>query len=238
MLISHYNSINDQLRVDIELDRDIDVIQFLDLQLQKMLTALKEYRAIDREEAHKHLLFFLGDLEQRDNSLTRQADVAIVAQLLHEYMLPDSPVQTIPAYCDVAALINNSSNRISLIDLDHRYQYTSRSNAANYGCSPDEISGQHVSEVIGDDRFKGRAKSFFDRCFGGEVVEYAHVLDESNSDTTTYMKCRMQPHFDVSGSLHGAIVTMSDISRELLLGVDGIDLEPVAPVAGIPHVQK
>ena len=230
MLISHYNSIDDQLRVEIEADREIDAIQFLDHQLQKLLVALKKYRASDRQEAYKHLVFFLGDLDQRGNSLSRKADVAIIAQLLREYMLPESLVQAIPQYCDVSALINNSANRISLIDLEHRYQYTSRSNAANYGCSPSDIGGQHVAEVIGDDRFNGRAKAFFHRCFSGDVVEYAHLLDESGSDTPTYMKCRMQPHFDEAGTLAGAIVTMTDISRELLLGVDGVDFEPIGRV--------
>ena len=42
------------------------------------------------------------------------------------------------------------------------------------------------------------------------------------------MKCRMQPHFDSDGAIAGAIVTMTDISEELLLGVQGINCVPLS----------
>ncbi|MEP1206043.1 MAG: PAS domain-containing protein [Rhizobiaceae bacterium] len=234
MLISHYNSIDEQLRQEIEADRDVDAIQFLDLQLQKILGSLKQYRAKESQEAYKHLMFFLGDVTSTDSSLSRPVDSQMMSLLLQDYMLPEPLSQSSPQFCDIESIINNSANRISLIDMEHRYQFTSQSNASNYGCAPRDICGQHVAEVIGGDRFIGRAKGFFERCFGGEIVEYAHVLEETDSDVTRYMKCRMQPHFDTSGARAGAIVTMTDISRELLSGVNEISLEPIVPITAGP----
>ena len=89
------------------------------------------------------------------------------------------------------------------------------------------MQGKHVVEIIGEERFVGRAKGFFDRCFSGELVEYAHTL-ANNAEKTACLKCRMQPHFDSSGGIAGAIVTMTDISEELLLGVQGINCVPIS----------
>jgi hypothetical protein len=230
MLISHYNSTDEQLRREIEADREVDGIQFLDHQLQKILKSLKDYRAQDQQEAYKHLMFFLGDPLVRDKSLGRPVDSVVLAELLRDYMLPDSHSIGSPQFCDIESVINDSANRISLVDLEHRYQFTSKSNAANYGCAPRDIRGKHVAEIIGGDRFVGRAKGFFNRCFDGEVVQYAHILEEAGADMPTYMKCRMQPHYDSSGETVGAIVTMTDITQELLLGVDEIELAPIAPL--------
>ncbi len=234
MLISHYHSIDEQLRREIEADREIDAIQFLDQQLQKILRSLKDYRASDQSEAYKHLMFFLGDFKQQEDSMARKVDAVMVSNLMRHYMLPEKTPNERLQYGDVASLMNKSPNRISLIDMDHRYQFTSRSNAANYGCAPGDICGQHVAEVIGGDRFVGRAKNFFHRCFDGEIVQYAHILDGVGPDDTAYMKCQMQPHYDTSGALTGAVVTMTDITEELMLGVDGIDLEPIIPTIGSP----
>ena len=81
--------------------------------------------------------------------------------------------------------------------------------------------------MIGTNRFLGRARSFFQRCFDGEVVEYSHALDDP-TQTSSFLRCTMQPHFDSAGAVQGAIVTMTDISRELLKGVEGTVLVPVS----------
>ena len=234
MLISHYNSIDEQLRQEIEADREVDAIHFLDLQLQKILKSIKEYRAKSQEEAYKHLMFFVGDPNHSDDALSRPADTKMMASLLQEYLLPEPLATSKTQFCDISSVINNSANRISFIDLEHRYQFTSRCNAVHYGCSPDDICGQHVAEVIGTNRFLGRAQTFFERCFSGEVVQYAHILEEANSDHPIYMKCRMQPHYDSSGATLGAIVTMTDITDELLTGVNEMRLEPIRQRDGDP----
>lgn len=228
MLISHYESIDDQLRQEIEADREVDAIKFLDQQLQKVLKSLRDFRAEDQQEAYKHLMFFLGDATQRENSVARAIGPDVMADLLRDYMLPTPLPRAGPQFSDIASVIDNSPNRISLIDLEHRYQFTSKRNASIYRCAPRDICGQHVAEVIGGDRFVGRAKGFFERCFQGEIVQYAHVLEEPGSDGVNYMKCQMQPHIDTTGTTVGAIVTMTDITQELLANVNDIDLEPIA----------
>lgn len=226
MLISHYHSIDDQLRREIEADRQVDAIQVLDAQLQTVLQNLKSFRAESDEEAFKHLNFFLGCGAGADQLPVRPVDTSIMRDLLTDYLLEKPGNVVRQSGQDVPQIIDNSINRISLIDMDFKYQYTSYQNAAHYGCQTSEICGKHVAEIIGPQRFLGRARGFFERCFDGETVEYAHTLDAS--DTTSFLKCTMQPHYDNFGTVQGAIVTMTDISKELLRGVDGMVLEPIA----------
>jgi PAS domain S-box-containing protein len=233
VLISHYSSLDEQLRQEIEADREVDAIQFLDHQLQKVLSSLKDYRATDRQEAFKHLMFFLGggggsgSDGDPEHLSARPTDPEAMHHLLTDYLLKEQMAPLPAAELDLQSIIDNSTNRISLINLNHEYQYTSHSNAAHYGGAQHEIQGKHVAEIIGHQRFNGRAKSFFDKCFGGQLVEYAHTL-ESDQDQTSFLKCRMQPHFDATGAVAGAIVTMTDISEELLLGVQGINCVPLS----------
>ena len=227
LLISHYNALDEQLRLEIEADREVDAIQILDQQLQQVLTSLQTYRAPDRQEAFKHLMFFLGSGQNSELMPGRSPDTEVMHHLLTDYLLKEQIAPLPVAEPDLKSIIDHSANRISLINLDHEYQFTSHSNAAHYGATQDVIQGRHVAQIIGDQRFGRRAKRFFDKCFSGELVEYAHTLSDDTAKTT-FLKCRMQPHFDSSGAIAGAIVTMTDISEELLLGVQGINCVPLS----------
>ena len=227
LLISHYKALDEQLRLEIEADREIDAIHVLDSQLQQVLTSLKHYRAPDRREAFKHLMFFLGSGQAADPMPVRAPDTDVMHHLLTDYLLKEQLAPLPVAEPDLKSIIDNSANRISLINLDHQYQFTSHSNAANYSATQDDIQGKHVAQIIGSQRFDRRASRFFDKCFSGELVEYAHTLGDDTGEPT-FMKCRMQPHFDSDGAIAGAIVTMTDISEELLLGVQGINCVPLS----------
>ena len=157
----------------------------------------------------------------------RSPDIEVMHNLLTDYLLKEQMAPLPVAEPDLKGIIDNSANRISLINLNHEYQFTSHSNAAHYGATQAEIQGKHVAQIIGQKRFEGRAKRFFDKCFDGELVEYAHTLGDV-ANNTSFLKCRMQPHFDNSGAIAGAIVTMTDISEELLLGVQGINCVPLS----------
>lgn len=227
LLISHYKSLDEQLRLEIEADREVDAIQVLDQQLQQVLSNLQHYRAPDRQEAFKHLMFFLGSGQASDQLPVRPPDTEVMHHLLTDYLLKEQMAPLPVAEPDLKSIIDNSANRISLINLNHEYQFTSHSNAAHYGATQEEIQSKHVSQIIGSQRFERRARGYFDKCFSGELVEYAHTLGD-DAEQTSFLKCRMQPHFDSSGAVAGAIVTMTDISEELLLGVKGINCVPLS----------
>ncbi|MEM7289571.1 MAG: PAS domain-containing protein [Pseudomonadota bacterium] len=213
--------------MEIEADREVDAIQVLDQQLQQVLSSLQRYRASNRQEAFQHLMFFLGADQPADQLAVRAPDAEVMHALLTDYLLKEQMAPLPVAEPDLKSIIDNSANRISLINLNHEYQFTSHSNAAHYDATQQEIQDKHVAQIIGQKRFEGRAKRFFDKCFSGELVEYAHTLGD-DSGNTSFLKCRMQPHFDSSGAIAGAIVTMTDISEELLLGVQGINCVPLS----------
>lgn len=103
--------------------------------------------------------------------------------------------------------------RVSLIDIDYRYRYTNRANAEFYGLQPEDFVGQHLTDRIGEERFRTRAKPAFDRCFAGETVTYSHDL-QLDDGRVIWLSAEMQPYRDATGGITGAIVTMRDITEE------------------------
>ena len=113
-------------------------------------------------------------------------------------------------------IVRQTTDRISVIGTDFRYKFTNASNAAFYGMEPEEFRGLHVTELIGAERFDGRARTYFLRCFAGTSVEYEHDLVDPSGETR-FLRVRMDPYRDADGTISAAIVVMRDITEASLM---------------------
>lgn len=113
-------------------------------------------------------------------------------------------------------IVRQTTDRISVIGTDFRYKFTNAANAAFYGMQPVEFEGLHVSELIGSERFDGRARNHFLSCFSGQSVEYEHDL-VSTSGEVRFLRVRMDPYRDADGTISAAIVVMRDITAASLM---------------------
>ncbi|WP_067339532.1 putative bifunctional diguanylate cyclase/phosphodiesterase [Stappia indica] len=113
-------------------------------------------------------------------------------------------------------IVRQTTDRISVIGTDFRYKFTNAANAAFYGMQPEEFRGLHVSELIGAERFDGRARDYFLRCFSGISVEYEHDL-VLPSGGTRFQRVRMDPYREADGTISAAIVVMRDITEASLM---------------------
>lgn len=113
-------------------------------------------------------------------------------------------------------IVRQTTDRISVVGTDFRYKFTNAANAAYYGRQPEEFIGLHVSDLIGGERFGGRAKAHFEACFAGRSVEYEHELVDAEGETR-FVRVRMDPYRGADGTVNAAIVVLRDVTSASLM---------------------
>lgn len=56
-------------------------------------------------------------------------------------------------------IVRQIADRIALVGRDFIYRFANAANAAFYGMTPNEMIGVHVRDLIGAERFEGRARA-------------------------------------------------------------------------------
>jgi len=110
------------------------------------------------------------------------------------------------------AIINQMSERISVIGTDYRFRLTNQAKADFRGRNQDELVGVHVREMIGDDWFDDKAKLMLDRSFAGQTVELEREI-ELPDGKQHHVEVRSEPFRDPGGSISGAILSMHDVTE-------------------------
>ena len=111
------------------------------------------------------------------------------------------------------AIINQMSDRISIVGTDYRFRMTNKANLAYRKRSLDQVIGVHLREIIGDTMFDKKAKAILDKCFSGDanhVVE--HVVDTKEGEQR-FFEIRGEPFRDPDGAIGGAILSARDVTE-------------------------
>lgn len=108
------------------------------------------------------------------------------------------------------AILDCLPDRVAVITTDYRYLYSNPRNAERLDERPVDLIGRHIVEFIGIQRFETRAKPNLDRCFAGENVDY--TFSKQNGDTTTVVRCRMNPCLSSTGKPIGAILILQELA--------------------------
>ncbi|MAA97882.1 MAG: hypothetical protein CMN86_06255 [Stappia sp.] len=113
-------------------------------------------------------------------------------------------------------IVRQTADRIALVGRDFVYRFANAANAAFYGMTPSEMVGVHVRDLIGGERFDGRARARFERCFAGESVEYEYEVRQT-AGKSIFVRIRMDPYRDRSGEITGALLVLRDVSAQTRL---------------------
>lgn len=112
----------------------------------------------------------------------------------------------------MAALLDNISARVVVIDRDHAYVYANREALAFYDKSADEVIGRRLPEVVGDEVY-ATYLPFADRLFGGETLRWQGWLTYPGRGRV-YLQETMVP-FAPDGGQAEAVVVFGRDSTEL-----------------------
>ncbi len=108
-------------------------------------------------------------------------------------------------------IINTSSDLITLINRDYRYEVVNDSYCKIIERSKGELVGAHISEVWGEEKFRNTIRHYLDRCFEGEEIHYVDRFEFGSS--YRYMHVSYYPYTEESGAATHALVFSHDISK-------------------------
>ncbi|MBN1937479.1 MAG: PAS domain S-box protein [Anaerolineae bacterium] len=111
-------------------------------------------------------------------------------------------------------IISTISDPISFVDRTYTYRAVNNTYARYAKRSKNEIVGLTVAEMIGQEAFEQRAKSYLDRCFAGEEIHYRAWFDVPQ-EPAKYMDVAYYPVVGPDGSIIGAAVNSRDITAQI-----------------------
>jgi PAS domain S-box-containing protein len=109
-------------------------------------------------------------------------------------------------------LINVSQDYISLIDEHYVYQAVNDAYLKARNKTPQEVLGQNVAEVWGQQVFNDFIKDKVDRCLRGEVVNDQSVFEFRESETD-YMDVTYYPCYGHKGTIAHVVVISRNITN-------------------------
>ena len=108
-------------------------------------------------------------------------------------------------------IINSLPYPMSFVGLDYRYEAVNEAYTQVFGASRDEIAGQTVAALLGDEDFQKKVRPRLDRCFKGERVQYEDWF-EAIDGSSVYRQMTYSPHIDDEGKVEGAVVHAYDLT--------------------------
>ena len=235
-LVKQFHQLEEEIVLAISADNEETVYQ-LDRDLEITRRQIASLRPVDPWQRKQQVEFLLGLVVTSNEQLKETEAFRDVHRLIGEYLesqetskratreqflskqvgnVTGNPSE-LAAFLDggCSADLFGSDLRISIIGLDNTYSRTSCGNALFYGRKPSEIANRHVGDLIGAERFEGRARSYLDQCFQGKSLQYYHLLDHrADAEDNTIMRCEMIPHCPSGSDVRGAVVIMRDVTLE------------------------
>jgi PAS domain S-box-containing protein len=111
-------------------------------------------------------------------------------------------------------MFERSSDRISIVGRDYRYQRVNPAFERRWGMPAETIVGMYVADLLGMESFEQMAKAYLDRCFAGEEVSYADWLTTPlgrRYSAVTYSPLRPE-----SERVEAALVIIRDLTEHML----------------------
>ncbi len=229
-LIESHAECRARLLTAINTDSDYATIQDLDSRMKLLSNSIRDIHVSTPIEINRQIKFFLNRSAGLGDEVMTSSDRQTGELLVGRYTgQPESEAvlgksqMTIDTQACVNLreqrfltddLIPESNARVSLYNLDYRYEYTSLGNARFHGVDPSEFVNVHVVDIIGDQRFKKRAKQYYDRCFGGEHLNYSYFLD-TDDQGERLMDCQLTPYRDSIGCVRGVFFAIEDITDKI-----------------------
>jgi PAS domain S-box-containing protein len=111
-------------------------------------------------------------------------------------------------------MFETSSDSLSIVGRDYRYQRANPAFERRWGMPAGTIVGMHVADLLGMESFEQMAKGYLDRCFGGEEVSYTDWLITPlgrRYSAVTYSPLRPE-----SERVEAALVIIRDLTEHML----------------------
>ncbi|MGR3318866.1 MAG: PAS domain S-box protein [Candidatus Anammoxibacter sp.] len=113
-------------------------------------------------------------------------------------------------------IVNASKLSMTLISSDYTYEAINDSFVASHKKSREEIIGNSVGEVWGEETFKEKIKAHLDKCFAGNEEHYQEWFN-FGALGLRYIDVRCYPYYNDEGIVTNAAVISHDITEHKLV---------------------
>ena len=111
------------------------------------------------------------------------------------------------------SIIDQVSERISIVDTDYRFRLVNRAKADHHHCDEGGLIGRHIRIATGDSWFDESAKDVLDQCFRGETIQFEKKFEDDEGEAS-FAQYTCEPFRDQSGEITGAIVSTRDVTAQ------------------------
>ena len=112
-------------------------------------------------------------------------------------------------------VLETTFDHISVIGKDYKYKYVNTAYTKAHGLSKNQIVGNSVSDLLGNDLFNDFIKPKLDRCFSGEDIFFSAWFDFKISHKK-YMAVSYLPLISSDGKIDSLTVISRDITKRKL----------------------
>ncbi len=109
-------------------------------------------------------------------------------------------------------IIDNTSDRMSLLDRDYKYLAVNKSYTIFHNKPVNQIIGSSVADILGDEIFNSVIKNKLDQCLGGNIVHYESWF-QFPGQKNLYLDVTYFPYKDNAGNVTGIVVNTRDITE-------------------------
>lgn len=99
-------------------------------------------------------------------------------------------------------------------DLDGRYKFVNRSYAERFGCTPEELTGQRIRDVVGEKAY-AHFGHYVEMALAGRAVEFEVDIPYQQIGARS-MHCAYAPEYDESGQVKGLVAAITDVTNQKL----------------------
>lgn len=211
---------------------DDSLVDLLDRDMENIVASILAYRAQSTLEIYMQFQFLINLIRQEaDDSACVVRDARAMSLLLDRYfsdaqdaaadtaLIPSGPEKPAePPLFELTGglsdvILDSMSDEVVVVTRDYRYLYANAAHASAAAKKPIELVGKHVSEVIGEQRFEGRARAKLDRCLAGDALAYEYTLEERGGQR---VDCKMMPIRGAEGEVLGVLIVTRDVTRSAL----------------------
>ena len=116
-------------------------------------------------------------------------------------------------------IVDNSSDMIALVDTNFVHTTVNQAYATSFGTTREELIGRTVVECFGESFFEAVALPNYDRCLGGEDVNYQTWFDFPKGGRR-YLDINYSRYVDGVGDVKGIVVIARNITKLKLVEVE------------------
>ncbi|GBO54403.1 circadian input kinase A [Pseudanabaena sp. lw0831] len=101
---------------------------------------------------------------------------------------------------------------MALVDQDYTYRLVNQTYLQHNERQLEEIVGQSIQDIMGNDTFQNLVRPRFDRCLAGETIDYGDWFYFKKAGNR-FVSATYSPYFEVDGTITGVVISNRDVTE-------------------------